>query len=268
MEKISLPRKLLSEMYFGKKLSLREISWKLKIDLKTLLRIFRDLNIRRRSYREAWKIRRERSMPRSLAVELMARYFDEDFSLKKLSSLYGISRKNLSRSFKRMGVTLRKKGFFLSGRCKTPMHRKNISAGRKRMLEKSPKLIESLRFHRLMQILPTKDTSIERLIEQELANREIGHYKHYSIMGMCQADKAFPDCKLAVFCDGDYWHKRVDIAAKDERINNLLRNNGWTVQRYWEADIKRDPVAIVDDITAKLCDLRGVAYGFKAPKVE
>jgi DNA mismatch endonuclease, patch repair protein len=81
-------------------------------------------------------------------------------------------------------------------------------------------------------------------------------------------DIVFPGPRLAVFCDGDFWHgkdweqRRTRLArgansgywiAKIER--NIERDRqhtaqltaaGWTVLRFWESDIHRCPQKIAE----------------------
>ncbi len=70
-------------------------------------------------------------------------------------------------------------------------------------------------------------------------------------------DFVFPNRKIAVFVDGDFWHghpTRAKIPAtrrewwlakiegnkKRDRVQNrLLRRNGWTVVRIWEHELER-----------------------------
>ncbi|TAJ79308.1 hypothetical protein EPO44_19395, partial [bacterium] len=79
-------------------------------------------------------------------------------------------------------------------------------------------------------------------------------------------DIVFPKAKLAIFCDGDFWHGRnwtnlhaalrqranptywiAKIAAnraRDERTRRAIRRRGWQVVRLWETDIRRDPDSV------------------------
>lgn len=63
-------------------------------------------------------------------------------------------------------------------------------------------------------------------------------------------DFAFPELKLAIECDGDYFHINPHFypdgpkdkiqrrnAGRDKAKNTFLGNRGWTVLRYWECDI-------------------------------
>lgn len=80
-------------------------------------------------------------------------------------------------------------------------------------------------------------------------------------------DLVFPKAKLAIFCDGDFWHGREweTRRAKLERGSNpgywiakiernrerdhqndeALHHLGFTVLRFWESDLKLDPAAAV-----------------------
>jgi DNA mismatch endonuclease (patch repair protein) len=79
-------------------------------------------------------------------------------------------------------------------------------------------------------------------------------------------DIVFPRARVAVFCDGDFWHGRrwrvlkghlrsgsnasywsAKIASniqRDRRNTALLKKSGWRVLRVWEAEIKRNPGAV------------------------
>src|SRR5271157_1697279 len=67
----------------------------------------------------------------------------------------------------------------------------------KHFSEESKKKISEAR---LNQIFPTKDTSIELNLQEELSRRGLAYSKHFPIIG--QPDIAFPDRKIAVFADG------------------------------------------------------------------
>lgn len=268
MKKIEIGKQDLAFLYSYELLSIREISQLLSIDPKTVLKLMKFHKIHARNSSESWEIRKKRIYPNELARELILGYSYSDVSITDVAIKFRINRKKAAHILKSHSISIRSKSDVFRGKQKSPIHKAHISIGRSKMLARSPDLISKLRNHRLKQVLPTKDTSIERAIEDELSAREIGHYKHFSILGRCQADKAFPDFKLAIFLDGDYWHRRKDVLEKDERINNLLRDKGWTVLRFWEAEIKRDPKSIVNKIEEKMNILRGVNHGFPSPKME
>ncbi|MEW6058438.1 MAG: DNA mismatch endonuclease Vsr [Bdellovibrionota bacterium] len=84
-------------------------------------------------------------------------------------------------------------------------------------------------------------------------------------------DVVFTREKIAVFCDGDFWHGRQwekrktsgqfcvrkkywcakieDNIRRDRRINRKLRDQGWTVLRYWATDIETKGHMIAWEIT-------------------
>lgn len=81
-------------------------------------------------------------------------------------------------------------------------------------------------------------------------------------------DIVFPEKKLAVFCDGDFWHGRnwrslsrklgrgtnkvyweAKIASnieRDREVNGMFKVLGWRVVRIWETDIKKHHKDIAD----------------------
>ena len=93
-------------------------------------------------------------------------------------------------------------------------------------------------------------------------------------------DIVFTKVKIAVFCDGDFWHghnwairgltsieeelaryseywqkKIIDNIMRDKRNNAILQEEGWTVLRFWESDIKNDVSKCVDMIVSKHYEL-------------
>jgi DNA mismatch endonuclease (patch repair protein) len=76
-------------------------------------------------------------------------------------------------------------------------------------------------------------------------------------------DIVFVRQRLAIFCDGDFWHGRKwskdrirlhagpnasywvekikGNIARDKRRNRELKQLGWKVLRVWESDIRKDP---------------------------
>jgi DNA mismatch endonuclease (patch repair protein) len=103
--------------------------------------------------------------------------------------------------------------------------------------------------------------------------------KHYTKVAG-KPDYAIVKHRVAVFCDGDFWHGRNYKAklrkgqfqsnraywttklprniARDRKVNRLLRQAGWHVIRIWESDILADPpawAARVSDHIARLNNL-------------
>jgi DNA mismatch endonuclease (patch repair protein) len=85
-------------------------------------------------------------------------------------------------------------------------------------------------------------------------------------------DLVFPRYKIAVFCDGDFWHgknwesRRPKLlqgwngsywVAKIEKnmdrdmiVSETLSEQGWLVLRFWESDLRRNLDMVVNDVLA------------------
>lgn len=107
-----------------------------------------------------------------------------------------------------------------------------------------------------------KDTTPELLLRRAVWGQGLRYRLHgRDLPG--RPDLVFTRARVAVFCDGDFWHGR-DWAqrrrrlraganasywldkirsnrARDRRVNRALTALGWVVLRFWETDIKADP---------------------------
>ena len=116
---------------------------------------------------------------------------------------------------------------------------------------------------RTMQGNTKKDTSIEIILRSALWRRGIRFRKTVkSILGT--PDIVIKKYHLVVFCDGDFWHGKDLHNIKshkkfwDEKIKRnqerdleytiQLRDEGWTVLRFWESEIKADINTCVESI--------------------
>ena len=102
-----------------------------------------------------------------------------------------------------------------------------------------------------------KDTSIEKMLSRALWHRGLRFRKNSSaIYG--HPDISIRKYKIAIFCDGDFWHgydwenRKEDIKsnrdywipkierniAKDEETNHVLTAMGYHVIRVWEHEIR------------------------------
>lgn len=109
---------------------------------------------------------------------------------------------------------------------------------------------------RLNRVFSTKDTSIEVAMQAELDERNISYEKHIPVCNICQPDIVFPDKRVVVQCDGNYWHsKEFDNGRawrKDRHQDKVLRESGWTVIRFWESEINDNASHCVDIVEAAL----------------
>lgn len=98
-------------------------------------------------------------------------------------------------------------------------------------------------------------------------------------------DVVFPRQRLAVFCDGDFWHgrdwerRRRRLAAghngdywiakiernmeRDRTNARRLEADGWTVLRLWEKEILDRPASVVDRVLRTLRLDSAAAHGVK-----
>tara|TARA_Y100001960_G_scaffold81223_1_gene86609 strand:- start:4653 stop:5072 length:420 start_codon:yes stop_codon:yes gene_type:complete len=129
--------------------------------------------------------------------------------------------------------------------------------------------------YRIMSAVKSKDTEPERILGKHMWKLGLRYRKHYKIAG--KPDFVFIRNKIAVFCDGDFWHgnnwklrgiksfqeelsgyssfwrekisRNVD---RDKKVNKKLRKEGWTVLRFWESEIRKSPERCAKRILRKL----------------
>jgi len=107
---------------------------------------------------------------------------------------------------------------------------------------------------KIMSRIRSKDTKIERLLKDTLVKKGITDFEmHYKIIG--RPDFAFVKEKVAVFCDSLFWHGKKNIPQtnreywiakfkrnreRDETVTQTLKNEGWTVIRFYDDEILKD----------------------------
>lgn len=128
--------------------------------------------------------------------------------------------------------------------------------------------------HKIMSAVKSKNTRPELALRHALWSRGLRYRVNVkSLPG--KPDVVFTRAKLAVFCDGDFWHghnwairsmtsleeelARYTQFWRDKILGNIQRDkehvvrleaDGWTVIRIWESDIKAD-VSKCADIVEK-----------------
>ena len=122
-----------------------------------------------------------------------------------------------------------------------------------------------------MSRIKAKDTSPEISLRKALWKNGIRYRKNNkTIIG--NPDIAIKKYKLAIFIDGEFWHgynwsdkktriksnreywiKKIERNIKRDNKNNiLLKNQNWTVLRYWEHEIKKELDRCVDEIISTI----------------
>lgn len=118
--------------------------------------------------------------------------------------------------------------------------------------------------HKIMSAIKAQDTKPEVALRKELWRRKLRYRKNYKPL-IGKPDIVFVRARLAVFCDGDFWHghnwavrgygslenelqryapkwvaKITRNIQRDQEVTQKLENEGWTVLRIWESEIKRN----------------------------
>ncbi len=110
-----------------------------------------------------------------------------------------------------------------------------------------------------MQAVPNKDSKIELLLRKALWNKGYRYRKNCSkIEGKHDIDLS--KYKLAIFCDSEFGHgynwdiRKNDIKSnkefwvkkiegnikRDNIVNEILKQQGWKVLRFWGKDIQKN----------------------------
>lgn len=126
--------------------------------------------------------------------------------------------------------------------------------------------------HKIMSAVKSKNTKPELALRHSLWARGLRYRVNVkSLPG--KPDVVFTRARLAVFCDGDFWHGHNwvirGLASLDEELErytpfwrekilgNIRRDkenasrleaDGWKVLRIWEADIKADVSKCADAV--------------------
>jgi DNA mismatch endonuclease (patch repair protein) len=122
-----------------------------------------------------------------------------------------------------------------------------------------------------------KDTKHEVLLRKALWHLGLRFRKNVESMPG-KPDVVFTKARVAVFCDGDFWHghkwesqkeklqggtnssywlaKIATNIARDKRNTELLESNGWRVIRLWESVILRDPLSAAHHIKGVILSRR------------
>lgn len=124
---------------------------------------------------------------------------------------------------------------------------------------------------RNMQAIKSKDTTIELALRKALWSKGIRYRKNCKTL-IGKPDIAITKYKIAVFCDSEYWHgydwenrnqkiksnreywipKIERNMARDQKVNAALEQEGWTVIRFWERQIRKELESCVDEVLSAI----------------
>lgn len=96
-----------------------------------------------------------------------------------------------------------------------------------------------------------KISGLNKLLEDLMLKAGLIFESEYPIYPYL-VDFCFPELKIVVEADGDYWHcnpkyysipskLQKKVVDKDRRERTFFSNKGWTLLRFWETDLKKDP---------------------------
>lgn len=124
------------------------------------------------------------------------------------------------------------------------------------------------------------DTALEAVFEKELLKRGFSTFEKNKKGVPGKPDFVFFARKIAIFCDGDYWHgynwntakneiksnrdfwipKIESNIARDRNVNAALAELGWTVFRFWGHEIKNDVAECVTRVEAHIRNIPRAPY--------
>jgi len=106
-----------------------------------------------------------------------------------------------------------------------------------------------------MQNIKAKNTKPERKLMKALRDKGIWFTTHRKdVFG--KPDIVFKRKKVAIFVDSDFWHGRTHLPKtnqefwqnkleqnrrRDETVNTTLAGQGWTVLRFSDTEINKEP---------------------------
>jgi DNA mismatch endonuclease (patch repair protein) len=119
----------------------------------------------------------------------------------------------------------------------------------------------------VMSRIRSKNTSIDLAMKQLLSDAGARFVMYPKMDG--NPDFAIPSRKVAIFCDGDFWHgynyrngKKLKAGywrnkiegnmRRDRKVSQRLRYHGWSVLRFWEHDLKKRSELCARKIKKKL----------------
>lgn len=119
----------------------------------------------------------------------------------------------------------------------------------------------------LMARVKNKNTNIELAVRKRLWR--LGYRFRTSSNLFGKPDIVFRKKKVVIFCDGDFWHGKKYIRERggykkfwrdkialnikrDKEVSKKLKNEGWTVLRFWKTDILKNLDRCIEKIVHNL----------------
>lgn len=134
--------------------------------------------------------------------------------------------------------------------------------------------------HKIMSSIKSKDTKPEIILRKALWAKNYRCRVNYKELPG-KPDIVFTKYKIAIFCDGDFWHghnwavrgmvsleqelegyseywrnKICKNIQRDEEITKKLYADRWYVLRFWESDIRSNTEECVRTIEQAIFDMK------------
>ena len=120
-----------------------------------------------------------------------------------------------------------------------------------------------------MSRIRSTNTKVDLNMKEILSELGYAYERYPTITG--KPDFIIKSKKIAIFCDGDFWHgykyhekkkptkrywkdKIESNMKRDLRVNRKLRCDGWSVLRFWEHDIHANPEKCKKRIARKIAE--------------
>ena len=140
-------------------------------------------------------------------------------------------------------------------------------------------IITSEQRHKIMSHIKSNNTSIEVLLRKALWHEGIRYRKNVKTLPG-KPDIAITKYKIAIFCDGEFWHgKNWDTKKSSLKTNrdfwvtkierNIMRDNknekklinmGWVVLRFWGKEINKGLGDCVNEIKEIIYEIKNGIY--------
>lgn len=125
-------------------------------------------------------------------------------------------------------------------------HREALKARRGKSIKRvnlasyrTPEHREYCRQRRLKQKFLTSNTNIERLMKAEFDKLGLKYEQQYELGNTFLCDFGFPEYKIIVECDGEYWHNQKSNKMYDKLKEEYCKENGWQLIRFTDKAIHK-----------------------------
>lgn len=101
----------------------------------------------------------------------------------------------------------------------------------------SQETIDKIRQKRIKQQFLKADTSIEKKMKEALRRNGLKFEEQYNLDNKFLIDIAIPELKIAIECDGEYWHSLPRNQHVDKQKQIHCDKYGWQLLRFTDKEI-------------------------------